>query len=172
MTDSKFDPQLIPLPTHDYMEPLGTVREGLRAKLATGDLETCPCCGGTAKVYSRRFSGLMARVLRAVVRSPNGLTIPEIIAKANTNGSGDYAKLTHWGFVEKIGERWVATPAGRDFAYGRTYADSRALIYNDTLLGFDVREKIHIDQLGGRVFDRETDVMSAEAVRQAEVSHG
>jgi hypothetical protein len=171
MTDSKFDPQLIPLPNTDYMEPLGTVREALRETLATGEVTTCPCCGGTAKVYSRPINATMARILKAVTRSPNGMANTEINTKVNPAGGGDAGKLAHWGLIEKVGDHWIATEAGRDFAYGRSYVYERALIYNNTLLGFDTRTKTHIDRLGGRIFDKD-DVMSAEAVRQAEVSHG
>lgn len=163
-------PELIPLPEGENDTTLEAFRERLRIALAQGDTKICACCGGTAKVYSRPLTAAMVRILKAIAAEPGGLTPAEITAKANKNGSGDYAKLRHWNLIEKPNKRWRATAAARTFLAGDSRLPARVILYQDIRLGLDHSETVHIDDLGGRIagFDRET-VMNPEAVQTARV---
>lgn len=161
---------MIPLPETNPERWLMTERSELRVTLANGEQTTCQCCGQVAKVYPRALTEVMVRVLKALVEH-GGMTPREITSKANPSGSGDYAKLFHWGLAEPHPDkRWRATAEGRRFAYGHSWVPLRVLLYNNIKIDFDSSEMVHVDQLGGRIHGVDLgELFDPETVTNAEV---
>jgi len=158
----------IPLPTADQDKALWFVQQGLREHLANGDLVTCACCGGDAKVYARRMTAAQVRVLHALSKSDDGLTARQIVARTITQGEA--GKLQHWGLTSFDDESkiWRATEQGRMFLAGEVTVPHRVLIFHGRVIGYDYSRLINVRDVDPE-FSLERDVMSAAAVREAEV---
>jgi hypothetical protein len=164
---TKFDETLISLPRHRAAETLGIVRADLRKDLATGELVDCPCCGGRAKVYARKLTSTQCQVLRIVAAS-NGVTARQVVRMSGSQG--ELGKLAMWGFsiYDADARLWHATGRGRAFLVGNLRVPHRVLIYQGDVLGFDASTTVTIaDIVDG--FDLERDVMTADAVGNADV---
>lgn len=168
MTQRTLNPSDIPVGSGDDAIPLVWVREQLRAELATGDIIGCPCCGQTAKVYSRSINATIARSLRLIAESSTGLTNRDIISATRQSGGGNISLLQFWGLVTQDDKRWKITSSGRQWLYGYIAIPSRVLIYNNQFLGFDERKKVRFVDVTGYEFSL-TDVLDPRAVETAQM---
>ncbi len=76
--------------------------------------------------------------------------------------NGDYAKLRHWGLIEKSSDApepdkkangmWRITQAGVDYVKGRTTVSEIALLYNNKCWGFKGNQ-VDIKKSLGTKFD-------------------
>ena len=111
------------------METIDEAKAYLREHYRDGVL--CPCCRQMVKEYRRVLNAGMARALILIALAGPGRWID--IKTIDTRG-GDYAKLRHWGLLERHGEiegLWRVTPAGLEFAHDR----ERVPRYAHVLLG-------------------------------------
>lgn len=164
----KLEPDMIPLPSVDQSKALWHVQDVLRERLANGEQALCLCCGGDAKVYARALSPAMVKVLKAVVRADDGLSPREIVSR--TLVQSDTGKLAAWGFIYKSDKdhKWRATERGREFSRGALSVAYRALIYQGNVIGFDQTRLVTVFDIAP-VFQLERDVLSASAVRNADI---
>ena len=136
---------------------------GQRAKGAT-----CPCCDQYVRQYLRPLTKSMAYVLLLLARYyrthsiKEWLHVPsfiaEVVAKPRRAAAvrGDWAKLIHWGFLEKqVGRRadgssrlgnYRLTARGRQFALGVLKVPSHVLIYNKVKLPYPAPRMITIKE--------------------------
>lgn len=164
-----FSPMMIPLPTACGDLPLWDARANLRAQLAEGEMAHCPCCGQTAKVYSRAITGTMVRSLQAIARAGfMGLDNRQIIAATKQSGGGNTSLLAHWKVIRNDKRRWVATSDGFAFLRNEFRVPSRILLYDNIFLGFDTSEYVKASDLWDAPWERES-MMAPEAVTEAEV---
>lgn len=119
----------------------------------------CSECGQFVKLYRRKMNSIMARALIiAYQRRPAWVRLGEHMVRRWGTGSGDYAKLRHWGFIEQMPKDpevtvtrtstyWKITEDGVKFVEGGL-AHSHVLLYNDTCYGFDSGQITIVDALG------------------------
>jgi hypothetical protein len=148
--------------------PLGEVRAWLRGRVEDG--ETCPCCLQFAKIYRRKITAPMARVLIAMWRvgGRDWVDIPALAKSIYTDRTratgGDETKARYWGLIEpKPNERrddgslrvgwWRLTHAGVSFVRGENTVPKYARIYDGRLLGLDYSEHVDITDALGTRFD-------------------
>jgi xanthine/CO dehydrogenase XdhC/CoxF family maturation factor len=160
----------IPLPNADQDKALWYVQQGLREQLAYGEQAVCACCGGDVKVYARAMTAAQLRVLRELCKSEDGLTARQIVARTAVQG-GDAGKLQHWGLTSFDDEdkRWRATGQGHMFVRGEVTVPHRVLIFHGRVIGYDYSRLINVRDVDPE-FNLERDVMSASAVRDAEMA--
>lgn len=139
------------------MQSLAAAREWLRDRVDKG--AKCPCCGQFAKVYRRKITSPMARVLIAMYRhDPTGwVYLPELGLSR-----GDEAKMRYWGLVEPMPDSvrkdgssrvgiWRLTALGRLWVQNSARVPKYVRIYDGRCLGFDDSEMASIvDALGTR----------------------
>ena len=108
----------------------------LLAKLETGKLCVCPTCDQTVKVYPRRVHAKMLKGLQILSTFPDGLTHKEWIK--HITWSGDYAKLSYWGLIErnKSTKVWHVTERGHAFLRGELKIPTFANVYNKAVRWF------------------------------------
>ena len=131
----------------------------LRKKLDKGI--TCPCCNQTVKMYKVKLTTGMAQVLIKFYKNKGWKHPIEDFKTIN----GDYAKLRHWGLVEKHGGEhesdvksnglWRITLKGIDFIQGSVKVPEKIKLYNNNFYGFDGDKMITIRQALGNKFDFE-----------------
>jgi hypothetical protein len=143
-------------------DSIATVREWLLRKRGTG--VTCPCCDQFVKLYRRPFTRSMAYVLLLLARyyrkhSPKEwLHVPSFIAEQAASNPrraaavrGDWAKMVHWGLIEKkpSGRPYLGyyrlTEKGRQFAQRTLKIPSHVYIYNKVKLPFPSSQLISIN---------------------------
>ncbi len=131
----------------------------------------CPCCGQMARIYKRRFSSIMARSLIAFYRHSRENTghfhaLDVLLARMpSVHGSGDYAKLAHWGLIEPQGERrqdgapkngyFCLTEKGARFVTGQIRIPAHVYLFNDKRLDIveEPEETTDIRAALGKDFD-------------------
>jgi hypothetical protein len=140
---------------------LVTAKAKLEAQMEAG--ATCPCCGQFAKVYKRTITSIMARALIRMHRTfeDKEFHAPTELHKAGLIMGGDFAKLEHWGLVErelgnptggaKFSGWWKLTDLGKQFVKKQHTIPRYAHIYNGECLGFS-GEKIYIEDSLGKHF--------------------
>lgn len=119
----------------------------------------CPCCHQFAKVYQRKITASMARVLIRMwhVNRMGWIYLPDIRSRGQ-----DEAIMRHWGLIEQYPDAkrpdgssrvgwWRLTAKGRDFIFDRVTVPKYAYIYNGEKLSLDDREMVSVkDALGTR----------------------
>ena len=145
----------------------GTLGEAIaqtRAAMTTKDAERCPCCRQLVKLYCRKLNASQARALLWLVREAGpdrqwvntSRDAPRFIVKTNQLGT-----VAYWGLVEpqqnedkakRTSGVWRPTPAGVDFAMGRTSIPSHCYCYNQTCWGF-WKPRVTIQKALGERFD-------------------
>lgn len=117
----------------------------------------CPCCTQFAKVYRRKLTGSIARVLIAMWREAgrDWVYLPDI-----RSAGQDEAIARYWGLIEPYPDArrydgssrvgwWRLTPLGVQFVQNDALIPKYASIYNGNLVSLDAREHISIiDALG------------------------
>ncbi len=129
-----------------FRDTLEEARQGVMGDLDKGS--TCPCCEQLAKVYKRKLTSHMVRVLvelYAKNREKPGEYWHSTELDSH-DGSGDLGKLKLWGLVEaKPGEGvsgtphrglWRITLRGSKFTRGSVLVPRHVHIYNGNRLGF------------------------------------
>lgn len=123
---------------------------------------TCPCCKQMAKVYRRPITSTMARWLIALVRhhdqEPRYYSVQEDWSLAINKGTGDVAKLRHWGLIRSAplksesGARssglWRPTILGKRFVKSGATIDSHVELYDSRLLKLSGKQITIRDALG------------------------
>ena len=105
----------------------------------------CPCCKQNVKMYKVKLTGGMVSVLIKFYKArEKGWVHP--IKEFNTV-NGDYAKLRHWGFLEKnnfntdptikASGLWAITNVGISFVEEEIYAPEKIKLYNNKFYGFE-----------------------------------
>lgn len=136
---------------------LDEARAWLRERVDAG--ETCPCCTQFAKVYRRKLSASIARVLIAMWNNAGSewVHLPAIRSRGQ-----DEVLARHWELIEAMPDVtrddgssrvgwWRLTPRGTDFVHNHSRVPKYARIYNNRLLGYDGTETVSIiDALGTR----------------------
>lgn len=150
MTDSSGAP-----PPFTDATTLGEVRAYLRTHAVQPGGTTCPGCAQHTQVYRRVMTANMAVLLVRFYR-----THGQEWGHASTlnDGTGDFAKLRHWGLVEEsTGRRtdggragwWHITDRGVAFLRRGTQLARRIELYAGQLIGTDTTQMITIhDALG------------------------
>jgi hypothetical protein len=138
------------------MTTLAEAREWLRVRVDDG--ETCPCCEQFAKVYRRKLTAPVARVLIAMYRhNRDGWVYLPALGLSR----GDEAKARYWDLIEGLdGERddgskrvgtWRLTGKGIAFVRNQIRVPKYARIYDGRCLNMDPAETVCItDVLGTR----------------------
>lgn len=139
---------------------LAQAREELRARVTDGAV--CPCCTQYAKVYRRKITSQVARVLIAMHRDAGTgwVHLPTLIERKGA----DEAKARYWGLIEaseddvredgspRVGW-WRLTPAGEAFVLDRLRVPKYAHIYDGRCLSLDDTETVSIRDALGTRFD-------------------
>jgi hypothetical protein len=137
-------------------DSLAEAREWVMANRDDG--VRCPCCDRYAKRYWRQLhSGVITyliKFLRVTLANPDE---PWHHYRTFGNDGQDYRKAQAWELIEprpgnedpdkKQSGYWRLLPKGIDFLYGRTTVPKYAIIYNDTLEGFDGPQVTVVDCL-------------------------
>lgn len=136
---------------------LEEAQEWLRDRVDDG--ETCPCCTQFAKVYRRKLTGSIARVLIRMWHENPGDWV--FLPALRTRGQ-DEAIAKHWGLIEPFPDAkredgssrvgwWRLTGLGVSFVRNNVRLPKYARIYNGRLLGLDDAETVSIvDALGSQ----------------------
>ncbi len=140
---------------------LGAARDRLRHLADEG--ERCPLCTQFAKVYRRSIYGTQAHDLIACYREHGAEEFFHLASVPGVRNKGDFAKLAHWGLVEKMsGERedgsrrvgwWKITRLGERFIRGEAAVPSHARIYDERLLELVEDHWVRIEDVLGKGFD-------------------
>lgn len=134
----------------------------------------CPCCEQLAKVYKRKLGSAMAFVLVLVDRHKGDewIHIPSYINAqslkpvwaAAVRGGGDYAKLIHWGLLERAPNQeredgsdragyYKITSAGRKFVRNKIRVPRHIWFYDGEPLNREDDETVSIGEALGDKFD-------------------
>ena len=103
----------------------------------------CPCCDQNVKLHPFKLtSGVAAVLIKFYKERDKGWINP--IKEFKTN-NGNYAKLRHWGFLEKKSENdnpkikssglWRITPTGILFATNKIDVQEKVKLYNNQYFG-------------------------------------
>lgn len=145
---------------------LSEAREDLHGRLRAGEGLTCPCCDQFCKVYRRKLNSSMARYLIEIVKefqaTGTWVNVPGLHVYKSESQRGDYAYLTHWGFIEqkrnendptrKESGLWRPTESGVAFVFRRVLAPRHVYLYDNELLKVS-DETIDIEDSLGVKFD-------------------
>ena len=144
------------------MDTLQRAKNDLKQGWKTPNGATCACCGRKVKLYSRSISGQMTYALIKLVRlyqSDRGFHhISELV---NAGNGGDFARWERYGLIigkenedstKRTSGLWVPTIAGIDFVHGRTTVQSRILMYNNRVYGFEGKD-VDVETALGKKFD-------------------
>jgi hypothetical protein len=118
--------------------------------LRDGSKLDCPCCGRHSQVYRRCIHQSVALQLIELYnlgerRGRHFVHASLLIPKGST-GVGDIGKAAYWGLIEKMqhapGARkssglWRMTGLGCDFVEQKTVIMRTALVFNDSVIGFE-----------------------------------
>lgn len=139
--------------------PLREVKQRLLSRLDEGT--KCPACNQFAKVYRRKITAPMAKVLIAMWRAAGWdfIHLPSLGLSR-----GDEAKARYWGLIEEYpdGERedgstrvgvWRLTSKGVSFVHNRLRVPKYALIYDGKCLYLDDDETVSISDALGTKFN-------------------
>ncbi len=157
-------PHQLPLPDAGSHVTLADARRNMLSKSKKG--VSCPCCGRLVKLYRRKLHSEMAVFLiRLVKRFENEQRYYSTreLCPAVTKSSTDGSYLVYWDLIErepmpgenesggKIG-MYRPTKAGREFAHGRSTAESHILMICGECVGFS-EKFISIEDALGKKFD-------------------
>lgn len=125
----------------------------------------CECCGQFAKVYKRKLTTTTAASLIKlyVMCGTDYFHLPRVLVDAGRQ-QADETKTAYWGLIERRpaddqehpGKHhgiWRITEKGVDFIHGRLSIPKYALIYNNTVLGFDDADMVDIEDALGTKFN-------------------
>lgn len=113
-------------------------RDMIRRLLAVG--VQCPCCGRTAKQFTRGWRPVMVSFLRWLVANYRGepLSISPWCDRDKPPG-GDYGKVKHWGLATKHpegGKVWSPTARGIDFVRGNLKVPASCVVWRGEVLSW------------------------------------
>lgn len=113
-------------------DSLKEARAWMAKRFRNGEMTCCMACGQSVQQYSRSIYKRMVDGLEYLAN--NGGTKSE---KLRIEGGGDYAKLEHWGLIEKYDSdnKWHITFLGLQFLRGQAVIPKYVYVYNATVLG-------------------------------------
>ncbi len=172
-------------PLHKVLPALGDPRpvsvavKKLTERLEAGDVDQCPCCAQTVKLYQRKLGSVMAKGLILLYHRANEMATPGPIhiteyfqslgkksgVPSSALGGGDVSKLRYWKLLRRVmGERadgsnrvglYTMTDLGRAFVRGLSHVPSHVHLYNGIVVGWsDTTVDVH-DALGKKFNYRE-----------------
>ena len=128
------------------MKTIETLEEGkdfLKENWEKGT--TCPCCTQNVKLYKVKLKASMVLVLIDFYKMRDKNWIHPIKELRTING--DYAKLRHWGFLEKNTDNsnpntkasglWRITKQGEAFIEGTFWVAEKVRLFNNKFYGFE-----------------------------------
>lgn len=141
-------------------EGLREARQWLAKQFREGEGVCCPACGQRVQRYSRQIYNTMVQGLKFIAENP-GTKSNKIL---RFQGGGDYAKLIHWGLLEKRDSdgSWQITPKGREFLRGNIMVPKYVYIYNSTVFGRS-EEHVNVYQCADKGFVFEETLVVPEA---------
>lgn len=138
---------------------LGDARAWLRGRVDDG--QSCPCCGQMAKVYRRKLTASIGRVLILMWHNnrDDWVYLPGIRSKGQ-----DEAIARFWFLIERDpaavredGSKrtgwWRLTTLGVAFIHNEVKMPMYARIYDNRLLGLDAVQSVSIIDVLGTKFD-------------------
>lgn len=149
------------------VEPSRRVQEEQRRLNTMAHAGTsCACCGQRVQIYRRTLYAAMARWLIRLAKlggGTDGLRHWVDQTSIRTRG-GDYAKLVHWGLVERqehdpedtvrrTSGLWRVTVKGLAFARNDSRVPKHALVYLGKCIGFDDTQEVGVIDCLGTKFD-------------------
>jgi hypothetical protein len=148
--------------------PFSSLEEAIQQVLVyreTDEGVVCPCCTLIAKVYLRRITGSMARVLirMALHHEETGgdwMDVTNSLHKhpiGKAGGGGDWSKPKYWHLIEQHPEEdlWRITAKGLAFARGLISIEKKLKIFNDKVLGVHDATPVTIRDCLGKRFKLE-----------------
>ncbi|QPX62164.1 hypothetical protein PBI_INDLOVU_49 [Mycobacterium phage Indlovu] len=135
---------------------IGEGRDWLEARMYDEGAE-CPCCTQNVKVYRRKITASMARVLIDMHRDhgTGWVHLPSI-----RSAGQDEVLTRHWGLIERDAEVrpdgstrtgwWRLTPLGVAWVTGRETVAKYAVIYDNRCLELEGDAVTITDSLGDR----------------------
>lgn len=140
--------------TTTLLEARRIVKRRIEAKKTT----KCPVCSRKVGPVKRPLSATMAAQLIVLYRhDKHGVVkFADVLGKSTVGLGGDYAKLVHWGLIERVRPaHFRMTKKGRLFARGRIKIPKYALLYNRNFYGLIGEEVTIIDCMNSGKFDYE-----------------
>lgn len=146
-------------PVADGDRPLAEARNRFWERLQTGEPETCPCCGRTGKIYSRKLNSGMALVLIRLFTlgaHERWVNVKEIFPSVTQRG-GEWARMKFWLLVTPRDHRtrdenprgdWMLTPWGVDFVRGRISVPRHVYLWDNVPQGFSPETTTIQESLG------------------------
>ena len=116
----------------------------------------CPCCNQTVKVYKVKLTSSMAMMLIGFYKKGE-VWVHAIKELKPVNG--DYAKLRHWGLLEKKIENdtenkasgyWRITHKGVQFIKGYVTVSEKIRLYNNKFYGYTGKHITLKEALGNK----------------------
>lgn len=135
---------------------------------------TCPCCGQFAKIYKRKITSTMAKMLVNLYKRENKIKpithYSDLTNNLINKQSGDFAKLRFWDLIEKVdftdptGEKkssgyWRITPLGKQFVEKKVALIERVHVFDNEVIKTSGAQ-VFIDQCFKTNFDY-TELMNA-----------
>lgn len=134
------------------METIKEAKEHLQLNAQKGS--ECPCCHQFVKVYKRKLSSVMARMLiRLHMLGPGHHHVLQIVTGISDTGTNDFSKLRYWGMIEerknddkdkRTSSYWKITPSGSQFVNKWGEVPMYAFIYNKRCLRMSIDERTNI----------------------------
>lgn len=107
---------------------------------------SCPCCGQFVKLYKRKLSSVMSRMLIRLYHLPQGYNhVSKICKDISNTGTHDFSKLTYWGLIQeqvntdtkkRTSGNWKITEKGCQYVEKRITMPSHVFVYNSKKQGF------------------------------------
>lgn len=142
---------------------LKQARQWLAKFFRDGEGVCCPACGQRVQRYSRQIYNTMVQGLKFIAQNP-GTKSNKIL---RFQGGGDYAKLIHWGLLEKHEKdgSWAITAKGLAFLRGEIMVPKYVYIYNSIVFGRS-EEHVNVYQCADKGFVFE-DTLAAQPTKEA-----
>ena len=121
-------------------------------RLKAGESFPCPCCKRHAQIYKRRIHHSVARQLIAIYhlgcKEKRDFVKTIDLMLPGYTGACDLGKPVYWGLLEKKEREpnevsaglWRLTPFGVSFVKGEATIKEVALVFDDTVLGFEGKQ--------------------------------
>lgn len=125
------------------------MRDTFLQDLRDGAKAPCPCCGRWAQIYRRALHYSVGWQLIRLYRKGGAevyVNAARLIVPGQ-QGVGDFSKAKYWKLIErkpldsndnkKSSGYWKLTELGSSFVRGLAVIQKTALVFDDTVLGFD-----------------------------------
>lgn len=124
---------------------------------------TCPCCGQNCHMRPHKLRGGFSRGLMWLVGEELRTQAEWVYVRGKAphefiKNTTDWSIVKHWNLAVPMPKEpgqnnsgyWHSTPQGRDFVFGRATVMSHAVLFNNTLFGFQGKQISIAESLGER----------------------